>query len=381
METFDRRAGNRVLRCGEGNLCALARRILEATTGASPEEDTHIVKILDVAEFAGVSAATVSRVLNNVSTVDPVLAERVRAAVDHLGYRSNGVARSLRRRRTDVWALIISDISNPFFTSVARGVEDVAQRAGYSVVLCNSDEDPAKESQYFDVAEREQVSGVILSPNVSGSDLSRLAGAGIPVVAVDRPLDKPVDTVMADSIEGARAATAHLFEEGWRRPACITGPATAETAEQRVVGYLQAYSEQRRRSSRTLIKHCDYRSDTARDAVTALLSLRNPPDSFFVANSTMALGALEGFDQHGVVPGRDVGLVAFDDAPWARFVNPPMSTVQQPAYEIGRRAAEMLLDRIEGREDGAQPRKVLLPTELVVRESSRRRDASASRSA
>ena len=139
------------------------------------------------------------------------------------------------------------------------------------------------------------------------------------------------------------------------------------------MGYLQAYSEQRRRSSRTLIKHCDYRSDTARDAVTALLSLRNPPDSFFVANSTMALGALEGFDQHGIVPGRDVGLVAFDDAPWARFVNPPMSTVRQQAYQIGASAAEMMLDRIDGRVDDVAPRHLLLPTELVIRDSSRRK--------
>lgn len=319
------------------------------------------------------SAATVSRVLNNVSTVDPDLAERVREAVDRLGYRSNGVARSLRRRRTDVWALIISDISNPFFTSVARGVEDVAQRAGYSVVLCNSDEDPAKEAQYFDVAEREQVAGVILSPNITGSDVSLLARAGIPVVAVDRPLDRPVDSVMADSVDGARAATLHLFDEGWRRPACVTGPATAETAEQRVVGYLQAYADRRRRSARSLVQHADYRADMARDVVAKLLDLRNPPDSFFVANSTMALGALDEFGRRGLVPGQDVGLVAFDDAPWARFVNPPMSTVRQQAYQIGASAAEMLLDRIDGRVDDVAPRHLLLPTELVIRDSSRRK--------
>lgn len=300
------------------------------------------------------------------------MAERVRDAVHQLGYRSNGVARSLRRRRTDVWALIISDISNPFFTSVARGVEDVAQRAGFSVVLCNSDEDPTKEARYFDVAERERVSGVILSPNLVGSDISLLTDAGIPVVAVDRPLRHPVDCVRTDSVEGARMATRHLFDEGWDRPACVTGPATAETAEQRLAGYRQAFVDCGRRPAKSLVRHADFRADMAREAVASLLDGRNPPDSFFVSNSTMALGALEEFTQRGLAPGRDIGLIAFDEAPWARFVNPPMSTVRQQAYEIGARAGELLLERIQDHAGERTPRLTLLPTELVIRASSRR---------
>jgi LacI family transcriptional regulator len=325
-----------------------------------------------VAELAGVSAATVSRVLNDVPTVDPEMADRVRAAVEKLEYRSNGVARSLRRQRTDVWALIISDISNPFFTAVARGVEDVAQGAGFSVVLCNSDEDPGKEARYFDVAERERVSGVILSPNLVGSDIARLTAAGIPVVAVDRPLRHPVDSVMVDSVDGARVATGHLFDEGWTRPACVTGPETAETAERRLAGYRQAFVERRRRPAQSLVRHTDFFAGTGRAAVASLLDTRHPPDSFFVANSSLALGALEEFAERGLTPGRDVGLVAFDDAPWARFVNPPMSTVAQPAYEIGGRAGELLLNRIRGESESAAPTDILLPTELVVRASSRR---------
>ena len=340
--------------------------------------ETVITKIKDVAEVAGVSAATVSRVLNNVSTVDPAMAVRVREAVDKLGYRSNGVARSLRRRRTDVWALIISDISNPFFTSVARGVEDVAQRAGFSVVLCNSDEDPDKEAKYFDVAERERVAGVILSPNLVGSDISLLISAGIPVVAVDRPLRHPVDCVRGDSVEGARIATRHLFEEGWTRPACVTGPETAETAEQRLTGYRQAFVDRGLRPAKSLVRHADFRAGMARESVAALLDSRNPPDSFLIANSTMALGALEEFAHRGLLPGRDIGLVAFDDAPWARFVNPPMSTVRQPAYEIGALAGQLLLERIQGAsgELEPEPKSKLLATELVVRASSRRASTS-----
>ncbi len=318
------------------------------------------------------SSATASRALNHVATVDPELAERVRLAAAQLGYRANGVARNLRRQRTDVWALIISDIGNPFFTSVARGVEDVAQRAGFSVVLCNSDEDPAKEAQYLEVAEREQVSGVILSPNLFGSDISRLNAANIAVVAVDRPLQEPVDSVLVHSRDGARAATAHLLDEGWLRPACVTGPARADTSEQRLAGYLDALRERGQRPSQRLVRHADYRADTARQAVASLLDLRTPPDSFFVANSSMALGALKEFANRGISPGRHVGLIAFDDAPWAPFVNPPMSVVAQPAYEIGARAAELLLDRIGAKAPRSSPLTIMLSSTLVLRDSSRR---------
>jgi LacI family transcriptional regulator len=319
-----------------------------------------------------VSTATVSRALNKVPTVDPELVDRVRAAAAQLGYRTNGVARSLRRQRTDVWALIISDIGNPFFTSLARGVEDVAQRAGFSVVLCNSDEDPAKEAQYLDVAEREQVSGVILSPNVFGSDISRLVAANISVVAVDRPLREPVDSVLVHSRDGARAATTHLLDEGWSRPACITGPVRADTSEQRLAGYLDALRERKRRTVKRLIRHTDYRADSARQAVATLLDERTPPDSFFIANSSMALGVLEELANRGVRPSEDVGLIAFDDAPWAPFVNPPMSVVAQPAYEIGARAGELLLDRIRGTSTDSSPQTVTLSTTLVLRASSRK---------
>jgi LacI family transcriptional regulator len=310
--------------------------------------------------------------MNKVPTVDPELVDRVRAAAAQLGYRTNGVARSLRRQRTDVWALIISDIGNPFFTSLARGVEDIAQRAGFSVVLCNSDEDPAKEAQYLDVAEREQVSGVILSPNIFGSDISRLIAANISVVAVDRPLREPVDSVLVHSRDGARAATTHLLDEGWSRPACITGPARADTSEQRLTGYLDALGERKWRTARRLIRHTDYRADSARQAVASLLDERTPPDSFFVANSSMALGVLEEFANRGIRPGEDVGLIAFDDAPWAPFVNPPMSVVAQPSYEIGTRAGELLLDRIRGEPIDSSPQTVTLSTTLVLRASSRK---------
>src|SRR4051794_13188686 len=152
-----------------------------------------MVKIVDVAEAANVSVATVSRALNNTGRVDPVLAERVRIAAERLGYRPNAVARNLRRRGTQVWALIITDINNPFYTAVARGVEDVAQESGFSVLLCNSDENQSKEDRYLEVAAQERVAGVILAPRAENSDIGGLDSASIPLVVVDRRLDHPAD--------------------------------------------------------------------------------------------------------------------------------------------------------------------------------------------
>jgi LacI family transcriptional regulator len=330
-------------------------------------------KITDVAARAGVSSATASRALNGAPTVNPELADRVRTAADDLGYRRNGMARNLRRQRTDVWALVVSDIANPFFTVVARGVEDIAQQAGYSVLLCNADEDPDKEADYLDVAEHERVSGVIISPNGAGTDLRHLRAAHIPVVAVDRPLADPVDTVLVHSRRGACEATRHLLESGWTRPACISGPGHVDTSAQRVSGYLDALRETKRRPLKTLIRYADYhRAESARAEVAAVLGHRVPPDSFFVANSSMALGVLEELNREGLRPGQDVGLIAFDDAPWTALVDPPISVVAQPAYDIGVYAGRMLLRRIADQQADSSPHEVQLTAQLVIRRSSLR---------
>jgi LacI family transcriptional regulator len=328
-----------------------------------------LVKIIDVAREAGVSAATVSRALNGRSSVDPELAARVREAASRLGYRPNGVARSLRRQVTDVLALIIADVSNPFFTAITRGVEDVAQSRGLSVLLCNSDEDPDKESTYLHVAEQEQVAGVILSPHRAGSDVAHLRRASIPMVIIDRPLDEPVDSVMVRSRDGARAATNHLIDAGWTRPACITGPEDAWTAQERLEGYLEAVRAHGDLDE--LWVHAPFRQQGGMSGAARLLDAPEPPDALFVANAQMALGVLEEARRRGLRIGVDLGVITFDDAPWASFVSPPMSVVAQPAYDIGAQAAQLLMERVKGTAPET-PRHLLLSTMLVVRESSRR---------
>ncbi|MGI3784550.1 MAG: LacI family DNA-binding transcriptional regulator [Janthinobacterium lividum] len=327
-----------------------------------------VVKITDVAREARVSVATVSRALNNSAPVDPALATRVHDAVRKLGYRPNGLARNLRKQGSQVWALVITDINNPFYTAVARGLEDVASDAGFSLLLCNSDEDRGKEARYLQIAERERVAGLVLAARNPDCDVSRLLASGIPVIAVDRTIDAAVDYVLARSREGARAATEHLLAGGWSRPACVTGPHDAQTAEQRRIGYADAVGAH---GLPELVAHVGFHDDAGLHAVVEDLLDSERPDSLFVANSVLALGVLDVLKRRKIRVGRDLGLITFDDAPWCALLEPAVSVVAQPAYRIGTEAGRLLLRRIAGQVP-PEPAHVVLDTELVVRRSSLR---------
>lgn len=328
--------------------------------------------ISDVAARAGVSTATVSRALNGKSTVDPALAARVQAAATELGYHPNALARNLRRQETAVLALIISDVENPFFTAIARGVEDIAQTAGYSVVLCNSDENEEKERRYIDVALQERVAGVVLSPIGKSTNVDVLRERGTPVVAVDRPLVGVTgDQVLVDTRRAARVATEHLLANGYRRIGCVTGPDGVRTADDRLAGYRDALrGATGATAAGELVRRAEYRATGARHATLELLGEAEPPDALLVANSTMAIGVLEALSSRGLRAGRDVGVVAFDDAPWTTLIDPPLTVVAQPAYEIGTVAAKLLLARISG--GSCERTATVLEARLVERASSRR---------
>ncbi|TDP91110.1 LacI family DNA-binding transcriptional regulator [Labedaea rhizosphaerae] len=325
--------------------------------------------ISDVARMAGVSTATASRALNGKSTVDPELAARVMTAARQLSYQPNGPARNLRRQEAAVLALIISDVENPFFTSIARGVEDVAHEVGYSVVLCNSDENAEKERRYIDVAIQERVAGVILSPTGESTTVDPLLARGTPMVTVDRPLtDRTSDTVLVATLESAREATAHLMAHGYRRIGCITGPSGVRTADDRLAGYREALRAAKHPSSARLVRRTEYREAGARRAMLDLFDQAEPPDAVLVANSAMAVGVLAALKELGLRPGADVGVVAFDETPWAALVDPPLSVVAQPAYEVGQAAARLLLSRIE--DTDRAPTTTVLGARLIARGSS-----------
>ncbi|MFF4763994.1 LacI family DNA-binding transcriptional regulator [Streptomyces sp. NPDC001292] len=330
-----------------------------------------MVTIHDVARAAGVSPATVSRVFNG-GRVTPERALSVQQAAEALGFAPNRLARSLRKQRSSVIALIIPDIENPFFTSLARGVEDAAQRTSLSVVLCNSDEDTGKERRYLEVALGEQMAGVIVAAaSQDDTDLGPLIARGVPVVAVDRrPHDAEVDAVRADDQHGGEVATRHLLQAGYRRIACITGPEGASTSEERLTGYRAALHAARSDGAvadDTYVRHADFRVEGGRAAMRELLALPEPPDAVFVTNNLMTIGVLNALDEVGRTP-PGVGVLSFGDVPWASLVRPSLTAVELPSYELGRTAADLLLQRMEGSASPLQT--VVLRTRLQIREST-----------
>jgi LacI family transcriptional regulator len=329
-----------------------------------------VAKISDVAQAAGVSPATVSRVLNGTGTVTPARADAVRQAAIELGYTPSGPARALRQQRTRVWAAIIADIENPFFTAMVRGIEDVARAEGHRLVLCNSDEDIDKEAAYLDIVLAEQMAGVVIAvASAKESRLDALLDRGVPVVAVDRRPsrhEEEIDSVVVDNVLGARQATEHLVESGAVRIACVTGPARATTATERLTGYQHALRAHGRTAPAELSRRADFREEGGYTATRDLLHGTARPDGLFVTNNLMTLGALRAINDAGLRVPDDILLVGFDDAPWTTLVSPQLSVVAQPTHEIGRQAAQLLTSA------GADvpARHVVLSPVLRVRASS-----------
>jgi LacI family transcriptional regulator len=335
--------------------------------------------IVDVARKAGVSTATVSRVLNGNERVGPQLVAKVTKAVKQLDYRPNRVARSLRLRHNLVWALIISDIrTGPFFADVVRGVEDGAHEAGYSMFLCNADEDPAKEAGYLQLAVAENVAGVILTPSGPSPDLTPLLQAGIHVVLADRRLPgHQADTVVADNVGGAAQAVDHLLSNGYQRVACISGPLAATTGAERFEGYKLALERAGLGLDRSLVRTGDFREAGGFKAMQQLLEMRPRPDAVFIANNRMTAGALQAIDEASLGVPEDIAVVGYDEMSWAPLLRTALTTVSQPAYDLGHESARLLLSRLAGY-SGA-PRTVVLPTSLNVRASSAAKRAGGRR--
>jgi LacI family transcriptional regulator len=318
--------------------------------------------IYEVATLAGVSPATVSRVLNGAA-VSEDKAARVRAAAESLSFTPNRTARSLRRQNSEVIALVIPDIENPFFTSMARGVEDIAQAAGYSVVLCNTDEDAEKEARYLGIAVSENMAGIILATAGDNVDLSGLLRRNRPVVAVDRgPHGFNMDAVLVDNVSGGRDATRALVEQGFDRIACITGPHGTETAELRADGWRQVV-EGTPAEQEMYLRYADFRVEGGRRAMTELLELPEPPDAVFIANNLMSVGALQVLIEQGRTPPQ-VGVASFGDLPFPTLAPIGITVVHLPARNLGVMAARLLLERIGG--DRRPARTVVLPNEIAA---------------
>jgi DNA-binding LacI/PurR family transcriptional regulator len=330
-----------------------------------------MVRLNEVARRARVSMSTVSRVLTGAAGVRPRTRSRVERAIEELRYRPSRVARRLRLHggRAHLLGLIIPDIRNSFFTEIARAVEDVARSQDYPVIVCNSDEDPDREASYLDVLRSESADGVILPP-IRGdiATARRLAGLGLPVVCLDRRLARStVDTVVVDNAQSAREAVAHLIGLGHRRIGLITGPLNLSTSLERREGYRQALADHDLPFEEELTGSGPPWREEGERLASALLDLPSPPTALFTGNELLTLGALEAIRGRGLRIPADVALIGFDDAPWAGLVDPPLTIVRQPSYEIGRRAAELLFARLA--DPLRPPVLVVLGCSLLVRRS------------
>jgi LacI family transcriptional regulator len=326
--------------------------------------------ITDVAREAGVSTTTVSHVLNGTRSVADPTKQRVLAAIERLNYEVNSLAQSLKSDRSQTIGLLVTDISNPFFTSLVRGVEDVANAAGYSVMLCNTDENPDKELTYLRMLRRKRVDAILMAPTgVPQPLVDQLIGLNFPLVCFDRPPPGTAcDSVLVDNVGGAQQAVSHLVGLGHRRVGVITGLTGVGTTGERLDGYMRAMADREVLVDQDLVRLGNSRLDGGFREMLALLALPQPPTAVFTTNNLMTLGALGALQSRQVGVPDDMAIVGFDDFEWAAVLRPRLTVVAQPTYEIGETATRLLIDRIEGR-GGSEPRRIVLPTRLIVRES------------
>jgi DNA-binding LacI/PurR family transcriptional regulator len=328
-----------------------------------------MARIKDVATRAGVSVATVSRVLNQNPRVKPHLRERVLQAMAELDYRPSGIARNMRNQSARVIGLIISDIQNPFFTALVRAVEDVAYENQYTVLLCNSDEDPQKEQLYADVLSTERVAGVIIVPTSRDSCIPLLS-RHIPVVMADRKVAGPAtDSVTLDNIGGAYQATAHLIGLGHRRIGLVAAPLHVSVGLERRQGYEKALREHGIPLDESVIRTGNFKESGGYRAASELLDLDPRPTAIFAINNLMTMGTLQAIHERGLRIPEDISVIGFDDMPWLPLLVPPLTAVRQPVYQIGAEAARLLFRRM--REGPQKPvETIVLQPELIIRGST-----------
>ncbi|HEY8362023.1 MAG TPA: LacI family DNA-binding transcriptional regulator [Tissierellaceae bacterium] len=329
------------------------------------------VTIKDIAKLANVSIATVSRVINNKpGGVSEETRKRILELVKELGYQPNAIARSLVTKKTKTIGLIIPDISNPFFPDIARGVEDGAYMYGYNVFLCNTDDNLAKESEYINALKEKYVDGIIFTSSSipKHEHMVALIKSGIPVVIIDRRIDfEDVYGVFVDNYEGGYIATKYLIDLGHRRIACIAGPLHTTTAKDRLEGYKKALMESGISIEEELIFEGDYKINSG--IVGAEKVLQHKITAIFACNDLMAYGAYKTIKSLGYKIPDDVSVIGFDDIQLSQILEPQLTTIKQPAYDMGLTAASMLIKLVEGQK--LNKRVINFKPRLIIRRSTK----------
>ncbi|CAG0940872.1 Ribose operon repressor [Anaerolineae bacterium] len=339
--------------------------------------------IRDVAKLAGVSTATVSHVLNDSRWVEPDTRRAVKHAVEKLNYRPSAIARSLTTNITHTVGVIVADITNPFFASLVRGIEDRLSAKKYNLIVCNTDEQAEKEARYLELLLTRRVDGVIVAPTSAPQPLFRECIAHkIPLIFVDRfPPDNLGPVIAVDNFDAGYRATKYLIDLGHRRIAILARNPALSTVTGRVGGYRQALRDHNLALGDSLVAITESTPDAAFNAVRALLALPQPPTALIATNLNMMLGVLRALRDQRLACPADVSLVCFDDHPWAPLFTPPLTVIAQPVAEMCDAAMQTLLDAIDSRrakKDHAFPGDILIKAQLVIRESCRALQVPAS---
>jgi DNA-binding LacI/PurR family transcriptional regulator len=331
--------------------------------------------IKKVAEVAGVSVGTVSHVITGSVPVSEPLRLKVQAAIKDLNYHPNHVARSLKTSKTRTLGIMVPDLTISFYPQVIRGAETAARDHGYSLIAVNSTEDFERQKELLSLLRSQRVEGILLVIAAAPTPLNQITRtieAGIPIVCVDRVPDRvPVDSVSVEDLDAAQMGVEHLIAMGSRRIAIVTGPITLKNERRRLQGYRQALQDAGIEIDDELIWQGNLRTDDVNEICRErLASKKRRPDAVFATNGPTALGVLRAFRDCGIETPRDIAFAAFDELVVDDLFSPSITTIVQPAYDIGFRAAEILLERIEGEGTQAPPATVRLPATLKVRASS-----------
>lgn len=330
-----------------------------------------MVTVRDVAKLAGVAPITVSRVVNNLPGVSQVTRDHVTQAIAELNYVPNAMAKSLRSQQTSTLALILTDITNPFWTTVARGVQDTAAEQNYHVIICNTDEDLQKENKYINILLQRRVDGLIIAPSSEdGCSLLPLKRQNVPCVLIDRRVNGfNADVVRSDSKQGARLLTQHLINLGYHQIGMLAGPSRVYTSRARLAGYLETLRENSMPVDRSLIKEGMYNEEGGFQCAREFLGGAPRPEALIAANLSVAIGVLRALREAGLRVPEDMGLVCFDDLPQAALIYPFLTVWAQRSYAMGVAAAKLLLERMTSKAKHPKYREIIIDGDLIIRKS------------
>ncbi|WP_413303858.1 LacI family DNA-binding transcriptional regulator [Bacillus sp. 1P10SD] len=323
----------------------------------------------EVAQLANVSTATVSNVINNTKHVSEDLKKKVYESMKALNYKPNEIAKSLKVKQSRLIGILISDISNSFISKVVKGIESTLSEKGYNVLLCSTDSDVEKEKEYLEVLMGKRIDGLIISSSGAGNHYDDLLKAKVPLVFLNRcPEHLPSNMVMTNNIKGAYMATEHLIKHGYKKIAIITGPMQYSTGRDRYIGYKRALEDYAISYHDELVLEGDFTIESGYGLTKEIIESKMKIDAIFISNNSMSLGSYKYIKEQGLKIPQDIALYGFDDPEWADVVDPPLSGITQPAFELGVYAAQKMIDTIQGTCPEIREIKYLDPN-MIIRKS------------